>query len=80
MTPETPALAAHDTLLILAPPIALVEYLDRLWAAKRAKGEQPPEQWIRWLDRWKAIRADGASEIDYVTADEYAALGEMVIE
>lgn len=77
---DTPALAAHDTLLTLAPPMAMVDYLDRLWAAKQAKGEEPPEQWRRWLERWKRIRADGASDVDYVTPAEWAGVRERICE
>lgn len=73
MTPDTHALAAHDTLLTLAPPLALVDYLDRLWA-----GRNPPEQWVRWLDRWKAIRAAESSIIDYVSVDEWKLIGEKI--
>lgn len=72
------ALSASDILLILATPIDLVDYLDRLWAAKQAKGEQTPEQWRRWLERWKRIRSDLPSQIDYVSEAEWAALGELV--
>lgn len=70
----TPAHAAHDTLSTILPPTGFVDYLDRLWA-----GRNPPEQWVRWLERCRAIRADGASEIDYVSAAEWAALGEKII-
>lgn len=71
-------LAAHDILLILAPPTRLVDYLDRLWAAKQAKGEQTPEQWRRWLDRWKRIRSELGSDVDYVSDAEWAGVGERV--
>jgi hypothetical protein len=73
MTPDTPAQSAHDTLSILLPPIDLIDYLDRLWS-----GRQPPAHWLRWLDRMRAIRADGASEIDYVSPAEWAEIGEKV--
>lgn len=76
--PDPVALAAHDILLILAPPLALVDYLDRLWAAKQAKGETVPEQWRRWLERWKTIRSELPSEIDYVSAEEWQQVGERI--
>lgn len=75
---DTPALAAHDILLILAPPTSLVDYLDRLWAAKTAKGETVPEQWCRWLGRWKRIRSSEPSQIDYVSAEEWQQVGERI--
>lgn len=73
-------ISAHDLLLQLSPPIRLVGWLEKTFDAKAAKGEIIPPEFCRWLDRWRAIRGDGASEIDYVTAEEWAALGEKVKE
>lgn len=61
-----------------ATPIDLVDYLDRLWAAKTARGEQTPERWVKWLERWKRIRGDQPSDIDYVNDAEWAAVAELV--
>jgi hypothetical protein len=73
-----PAHTAHDLLLILSPPMRLIAWLETVWAAKQVKGEQVPENFLKWLERWKAIRSELPSEIDYVTDEEWAAVGEQV--
>lgn len=70
MTPE-------DILFILAPPVRLVDYLERLFDAKTAKGEDVSTDWLKWLERWKVIRTDMASDIDMITPAEWIGLKEM---
>lgn len=52
-----------DLLLLLAPPLSLVDKLDAT--------PNLPEPIRIWLERWKAIRGDGPSEIDEVTPEIY---------
>ena len=52
-----------DLLLMLAPPLSLVDKLDAT--------PNLPEPIRIWLKRWKAIRGDGPSEIDTVTPEVY---------
>jgi hypothetical protein len=75
---NSPAYTGADLLLLLAPPLALVDYMERLWAAKRSKGEEIPPAYVRWLERWQRIRVDGLSDVDYVLADEWASLDELI--
>lgn len=67
----------NDTLLILSPPLRLVNYLERLFAAKQANGDEVPDGWWTWLERWKAIRSAEVSELDYLTIDEWNELEEL---
>lgn len=73
-----PTHTAHDLLLTLAPPMRLVDWLEQVWAAKQAKGEPVPENFVKWLERWRTIRGELPSEIDHVTPEEWAAVGEKV--
>mgnify|MGYP001562244785 CR=1 FL=1 len=57
-TMTAPCQAAHDTLLILSPPVRLIIWLDRIFEAKRAKGEEVPEAFDKWLQRWIRIRCE----------------------
>lgn len=52
-----------DLLLMLAPPLSLV---DKLSAALNL-----PADIAEWLERWKAIRSDGPAPIDEVTPAVY---------
>ena len=52
-----------DLLLLLAPPLSLVDKLDAT--------PNLPDPIRVWLDRWKEIRSDGPSEIDEVTPEVY---------
>jgi hypothetical protein len=70
---------ARDTLLILAPPVRLVVWLEKVFAAKQSSGEHVPEQFVKWLDRWKKIRAGIPSEIDTITIEEWAQV-ESILE
>lgn len=69
---------ARDTLLILAPPVRLVAWLEKVFEAKRAKGEDVPENFTKWLERWKKIRAGMPSEIDVLTIEEWAQVEEIL--
>lgn len=52
MKNNTPTLAAHDLLLILSPLLRLVDWLERVWADRQAKGQEVPESFVKWLKRW----------------------------
>lgn len=71
--------AARDTLLILAPPVRLVAYLEKVFEAKRAKHEEIPDNFIVWVERWKKIRAGLPSEVDTITIEEWAQV-ELILE
>lgn len=71
-------IAAHDLLIILSPPIRLIEWLERAFAAKQDKGEQLPTEYVRWLERWRVIRSDLPSEIDYIDEETWLAAGKIV--
>ena len=52
-----------DLLIFLAPPLSLIDKLD---AAPTL-----PAEIAEWVQRWKAIRSDGLSEIDQVVPEVY---------
>lgn len=52
-----------DLLLMLAPPLSLVDKLDAT--------PNLPTDIAAWHQRWKEIRSDGPSEIDDVTPEVY---------
>lgn len=58
-----PKMSGSDLLLLLAPPLSLIDKLD---AAPTL-----PAEIAEWVQRWKAIRSDGPSEIDQVTQEVY---------
>lgn len=67
-----------DILTLLAPPIRLVDWLEQVFEQKHKKGEDVPQAYIKWLERWKAIRADGPALTDGMTQEEWEQLGEKV--
>lgn len=69
---------AVDILTLLAPPIRLVDWLEQVFEQKRKKGEDVPENFTKWLERWKAIRADGPAVTDGMTQEEWEQLGQKV--
>lgn len=52
-----------DLLIFLAPPLSLIDKLD---AAPTL-----PAEIAEWVQRWKAIRSDGPSEIDQMVPQAY---------
>lgn len=62
---------ARDTLLILAPPVRLVAWLEKVFDAKRKNKEEVPDNFVTWLERWKKIRAGLPAEIDVITIEEW---------
>ncbi len=73
-TKRTPASAeGHDLLAFLAPPIELIEHLERY----QAKG-QLPAVIVDWLGLWQAIRGDGKTPIDGATATQWATVAQRV--
>lgn len=53
-----------DLLTIIAPPLRLVSWLELVFESKCSKGEEVPENFTKWLERWQRIRSDLPSEID----------------
>ena len=73
--PETPV---ADLLIILAPPVRLAAWLETVFEQKRARGEDVPENFVKWLDRWSCIRSDLPSAIDGATDADWADLERKV--
>lgn len=67
-----------DLLTILAPPIRLVDWLDKVFDDKARKGEPVPPEFVAYLETWKRIRAAGTSPIDGATPEQWAKLAERV--
>jgi hypothetical protein len=60
-----------DLLTIVAPPMRLVAWLELVFENKRKKGEDIPENFTRWLERWQRIRSDLPSEIDGTSEQDW---------
>lgn len=69
---------AHDILRVLAPPLRLVAWLEKVFEAKRNKGEMPPDEFIRWLWRWDVIRQGLPAVTDTVTPEAWDAIRDAV--
>jgi len=66
--------AGHDVLFFLAPPIELIEHLERY----QAKG-QLPAVIVEWMQVWQSIRGDGKSPIDGATGAQWSAVAQRVM-
>lgn len=68
---------ASDILCILAPPLRLVNWLDKVIPAREKKGETVPPEIKDWLDRWRDIRSHLPAVTDVLTDEEWNEIGEM---
>lgn len=71
---SNPETQASDLLLILAPPVRLVAWLETVFDQKRKAGAEVPENFVKWLERWQRIRSDLPAEIDGATEEQWLAL------
>lgn len=69
---RTPAEIMAD----LAPPIRLMNWLDKVFAAKRSKGEDIPPEFVRYMATWRAIRGDGPAITDSLSDAEWGEIDE----
>jgi len=67
---SNPETTVSDLLTIIAPPLRLVAWLELVFEQKRKKGEDVPETFITWLERWQRIRSDLPAEIDGATEEQ----------
>lgn len=70
---------AVDILTLLAPPIRLVDWLERVFEQKKKKGEDVPESFTQWLERWREIRLDGPAVTDGLTQEDWEQIGAKVL-
>lgn len=66
-------MTGHEILALIAPPIELIEHLERYQAKA-----QLPASIATWLELWQAIRSDGKTPIDGVTAVQWATVAKRV--
>lgn len=66
-------MTGHEILSLIAPPIELIEHLERYQAKA-----QLPANVVAWLELWRAIRSDGNSPIDGVTAVQWATVAKRI--
>lgn len=71
---DTPPTVVADLLTIIAPPLRMVAWLELVFDNKRSKGEDVPEAFTKWLERWQRIRSDLPSEIDGTTEADWLEL------
>ena len=69
MKPET---EISDLLTIIMPPLRLRVWLFKVFAAKKWKGEEVPEEFTQWLEIINRICSDLPSEIDTIPSDQWA--------
>jgi hypothetical protein len=69
---------ANVILGLLAPPLRLVIYLEKMFAMKQGKGETVPEEFTEWMQRWADIRGDGMAVTDYLPDEVWEQLAERV--
>ncbi len=70
----------HELLAFLAPPIGLVDWLERSFAAKAASGQHVPADYVEWLQRWQDIRSIEPSPIDGATPAAWSEVGDVVTQ
>lgn len=68
----------HEILALLAPPLDLVDWLERIFEAKNERGEAIPEAYIRWLQTWADIRRAGESVVDGAKPETWAQVFEVL--
>jgi hypothetical protein len=69
MNPET---EISDLMSIVMPPTRLRAWLFKVFAAKKWKGEEVPEEFTNWLEVVNRICSDLPSEIDSIPAEQWA--------
>ena len=70
----------HELLALLAPPIDLVDWLERIFEAKQAKGEVIPESYARYLQVWQDIRSAGECAVDGTKQETWAQVFEILMQ
>lgn len=76
---ETP-MNGHELLALLAPPLDLVDWLERIFAAKQAKGEAIPAAYVQWLQTWQDIRSAGECAVDGTKQETWAQVFEILMQ
>jgi hypothetical protein len=72
--------APCDTLLLLAPSVRLLDFVEKKFAAMKQAGQDVPEKDTRWLATWRLIYSDQpAPVVDHLTDEEWSEIGERVI-
>lgn len=64
-----------DSVMIMLPPSRLATWLAKVFAAKKAKGEEVPPEFERWLKRVQDHRQGITTEFDVLTDDEWKEIG-----
>jgi hypothetical protein len=71
----TPAEEVFDR---IAPPTRLLSWLDDVFKARRARGEEIPLVFTEWREAWAEIYRDKAAVTDGLTADDWVQLRKLV--
>lgn len=69
----------YELLATLAPPLDLVDWLERIFEAKSERGEAIPEAYARWLQTWADIRSAGESVVDGTKQETWAQVLEVLM-
>jgi hypothetical protein len=68
MNPET---EVSDLLLILMPPARLRIWLHKVFEDKRGKGQEMPDDFVKWLGVVDRVCSDLPSEVDGITPEQW---------
>lgn len=68
MNPET---QVSDLLLILMPPSRLRIWLHKVFEDKRAKGQDVPDDFVKWLGFVDRVCSDLPHDIDGITPEQW---------
>jgi predicted RNase H-like nuclease len=71
----TPAEEVFDR---IAPPIRLLDYLEKLFKFKTDKGEEIPFVFTEWMQTWAEIRGNGSAVTDTLTAEDWIEFRKLV--
>ena len=71
-------MSGYEILAHLAPPIGLVDWLERIFTAKAEAGQRVPAEYVEWLQSWQAIRSDGLTPIDGTAPAQWAEVAAVI--
>lgn len=68
-------MSKYEFLITYAPPYQLMDWLTKVFEAKRSKGEAVPEVYEEWLARWRETLGHAESQL----IEDLNSVGEMAI-
>ena len=53
----------YDFLITYGIPYSLMDWLDKVFDARSAKGDPAPEAWVNWLNVWRETLTEVESQL-----------------